>query len=41
MLNILKRIKINVSYLNCAGGAANKAPPCLEAARDGANPSSF
>lgn len=28
-------------YLNCAGGAANKAPPCLEAARDGAKPSNF
>lgn len=52
IINHLERLKIILflyiieigklfSYLNCAGGAANKAPPCLEAAREGANPSSF
>lgn len=28
-------------YLNCVGGAANSAPPCLDATREGANPNSF
>lgn len=34
-------MKMCQDYLNCAGGAANNAPPCLEAARDGANPNNF